>query len=63
MAGYRFILRYDQCEFIIAAMDYVVARADERTSNAACASFDQFACRRTKERAIEIRDEIAGTIG
>ncbi len=62
MAGYRFILRQDQCEFIIAAMDYIEARADERISNTTCAPFDCFACRRAKERAIEIRNVIAGNI-
>lgn len=61
MADWRFKFRQDQCEFIIAAMDYIVARCDERENNGKYAPFDQFTAVRTKERAVEIRDEIQST--
>lgn len=62
MTDWRFKFRQDQCEFIVAALDYIVARCDERTSTGS-QEFVRFAAARTKERAIEIRDEIQGIIG
>jgi hypothetical protein len=61
--SYRFNFRHDQCEFIIAAMDYIVARADERLNRTTEEPFVKFSAARTKERAVEIRDEIGTIIG
>lgn len=61
--GWKFTWRQDQCEFIVATMEYVICRCDERILKTTVEPFDKFACARTKERAIEIRDEIKSIIG
>lgn len=62
MVDWRFKFRQDQCAFIIAVMNYIVDRCDERVNNGKYAPFDQFSAIRTKERAVEIRDEIQNII-
>lgn len=61
MTDWKFKFRQDQCEFIIAAMDYIAARSDEH-SGVGNREFVRFAAERTKERAIEIRDKIQSII-
>lgn len=48
-------LRDDQCTFIVEAMKYIEARADERIGSAKYAPFEQFTAASAKERAVEIR--------
>ena len=54
--------RQDQCEFIVATMNYIVARADIRIGNGKYEPFDQFTAQATRERAVEIKEEIEATI-
>jgi hypothetical protein len=61
--SYKFAFRDDQCEFIMAAMDYISERADERIENTMATVFDRWSAARTKERAKEIHTEIHSVIG
>lgn len=60
---WKFQFRQDQCEFIISAMDYIIARADERIDGVKHPPFEKFAARVTRERADDIRAEISDIIG
>ncbi len=62
MVGWKITFRHDQCEFILAALDYIIARANQRIDNGKYEPFDQFAALRTKERAVEIQEDIRSVI-
>ena len=54
----RLNLRLDQCEFVIAALEYITGRCDEVIGSNASSQIEKFSAHRTKERADEIVAEI-----
>lgn len=62
LSKWKFQFRQDQCEFIVAAMEYISKRADYSVSNSSD-PFKTFSALRTKERAQEIAAEISQVIG
>lgn len=57
-AKWKFQFRDDQRDFIIATMDYIMSRCEERFINTPNKPFEEFTMHRTHERASEIRDYV-----
>ena len=56
-------LRDDQAKFVIATMQYVIERCEERISPLKSEAFNTFLAHRSKEFAEEILEHIENIIG
>jgi hypothetical protein len=58
---WKFAFREDQTQFLSRAMEFIAGECDEQIRIGS--NFQKYSARRTKERAMEIHEEIRTTVG